>query len=41
MSATVLDKILLWGEFFFGMIFIIVVALLSTRDRHDDKEIEK
>ena len=38
MIATVSDKILLLGEFIFGIIFIIVVALLSTRDRDNDKE---
>lgn len=41
MIVTGLDKILLLGEFIFGIIFIIVVASLSTRDRDDDKEIEK
>jgi hypothetical protein len=38
MIATVLDKILLLGEFIFGIIIIIVVALISTRNRDDDKE---
>ena len=38
MIATVLDKILLLGGFIFGIIFIIVVGLLSTRDRDKDKE---
>lgn len=36
MIATIFDKILLWGEVAVGVVFIIIIASLSTKDK--DKE---
>ena len=38
MIATVSDKIILLGEFVFGIIFIITIALLSTKDKNEESE---
>lgn len=37
MIATVFDKILLLGEFVFGIIFIIILGLLSTKDKNEEE----
>lgn len=36
MIATIFDKIILLGEFVFGIVFIIIIASLSTKDKEEE-----
>ena len=36
MIATIFDKIILLSEFVFGIVFIVIIALLSTKDKKEE-----